>query len=233
MDISYFDLHSVNFEIRYDRAFLLWDRAGTIWQNIGNAYPNLKPREVTPAKVTATIEQRFQLTIEIDKFIANVFLPPNNIEDYTKICDHVMSMLTEVLHLKLFTRIGLRVIYRRNFESREEASAALISTKIMKVPEGTHFGIEGQPMLPRYYMRWEGDKRGVQVNFQAQERKILVEPVIGEPTVEGIEKQLYELVYDIDYFTIGTVEVGQFRASDWITNTMRIIRRDSKVLLGG
>jgi hypothetical protein len=88
-------------------------------------------------------------------------------------------------------------------------------------------------MLPRYFMRWEGDKRGIQVNFQAQERKILVEPVIGEPTVEGIEKDLYELVYDIDYFTIGTVEAGQFRASDWITNTMRVIRPDSKVFLGG
>ena len=40
-------------------------------------------------------------------------------------------------------------------------------------------------------------------------------------------------IYDIDYFTIGTAEAGQFRASDWITNTMRVIRRDSKVFLGG
>ena len=193
MDISYFDLHSINFEIRYDRAYLLWDRAGTIWQKISGAHPNLKPREVNPGKVQVTIDQRFQLTIEIDKTIVNVFLPPNNIEDYIELCDYVIPMLIEALQLTLFTRIGLRVIYRRNFQDREEASVALISTKIMNVPEGMHFGIEGRPMLPRYFMRWEGDKRGIQVNFQAQERKILVEPLIGEPTVEGIEKDLYEL----------------------------------------
>ncbi len=56
---------------------------------------------------------------------------------------------------------------------------------------------------------------------------------MGEPTVEGVDKDLFELIYDIDYFTIGTVEVGQFRASDWITNAMRVIRRDSKVFLEG
>jgi hypothetical protein len=233
MDISYFDLHSVNFEVRFDRAYLLWDRAGAIWQNIHKAYPNIKPREVNPGKVTMTIDQRFQLTTEMDKLIVNVFLPPNNVDDYVKLCEYFISMSIEILQVTLFSRIGLRSIYRRDFKNREEASAALISTKMMKIPEGMHFGIEGLPMLPRYSMRWEGDKRGVQVNFQAQERKILVEPVMGEPTVEGVDKDLFELIYDIDYFTIGTVEVGQFRASDWITNAMRVIRRDSKVFLEG
>jgi hypothetical protein len=231
MDISYFDLHSVNFEVRYDHAYLYWDRAGLLWQAMRQSNPNLKLKEAAPAKVMMTIDQRFQLTVEIDKLIVAVFTPPSNIDDYVPLCQQLLSLVVNTLDLTLFLRIGLRVIYRHQFRSREEASDALISTKIMKVPEGKHFGIEGQPKLPHYAIRWEGDKLGVQVNFRAQERKILVEGMMGETAVERIDKDLYELLFDVDYFTIGTVEVGQFRASDWIPNAMRVIRRDSKVFL--
>src|SRR5712664_3033196 len=105
MDISYFDLHSVNFEVRFDRAYLLWDRAGAIWQNIHKAYPNIKPREVNLGKVTMTIDQRFQLTTEMDKLIVNVFLPPNNVDDYVKLCEYFISMSIEILQVTLFSRI--------------------------------------------------------------------------------------------------------------------------------
>jgi hypothetical protein len=231
MDISYFDLHQANFEVRYDQAYLLWDRAGAIWQVMRRTNPNLKLKEAGPAKVVMTLDDRFQLSVELDKLAVSVFTPPSNIDDYIPLCQQVLSLAINNLELTLFSRIGMRVIYRHEFRSRAEASDALISTKIMKVPEGKHFGIEGQAKLPHYAIRWEGDKLGVQVNLRAQERKILVEAIMGETAVQGIEKDLYELIFDVDYFTIGTVEVGQFRASDWITNALRVIRRDSKVFM--
>ena len=233
MDISQFNLHSVNFELRYDHAYLLWDKAGAIWHDIRKANPNVKLREAGPAKVIMTIDRRFQLTIELEKLYIAVFTPPSNIDDFIDLCVSVVRTSVRTLEIPLFSRIGLRVIYRLNFESREEASNALISTRMMKIPEGKHFGIEGAPRLPHYAIRWEGDKLGAQVIVQAQERKILVEPALGETIVDPIEKDLFELVFDIDYFTIGTVEVGQFRASEWITNGMRVIRRDSSAFLGG
>ena len=159
-------------------------------------------------------------------------MPPANLDDYMALCQHLLSGAMNALELTAFSRIGLRAVYRRDFRSSEEASEALISTNIMKVPHGKRFGIEGKPKLPHYAMRWEGDNLGVQVNLRAQERKISVEPVMGEPTVERIERDLFELIFDIDYFTIGTVDVGQFRVSDWMLNAMRVIRRDSNVFLG-
>jgi hypothetical protein len=223
----------VHFELRYDQAYLLWDKAGAIWQDIRKANPNIKLREAGPAKVVMTIDRRFQLTIELDKLNISVFTPPSSMDDFIDLCMSVVRTSVHTLEIPLFSRVGLRVIYRQNFKSRAEASNALISTKMMKIPEGKHFGIEGEPRLPHYSIRWEGDKLGVQVIVQAQERKIMVEPALGETIVEPIEKDVFELVFDTDYSTIGTVESGQFRASEWITNGMRVIRRDSRAFLGG
>ena len=64
-------------------------------------------------------------------------------------------------------------------------------------------------------------------------RKILLDAPLGETALERVEKETFELIYDIDYFTVGTVDVGKFRASDWIPNATHVIRRDSKVFLGG
>jgi hypothetical protein len=232
MDLSYFNLHSVNFEVRYDMACLLWDRAGSIWHVMRKNYPTLKFKEVVPAKVRATVDDKYQLAVEIDKLSASVFLSVGSLGDYMELCQQLLSGAVKALELTAFSRIGLRLVHRRDFQSVKEASEVLISTNMMKVPQGKHFGIEGHPTLPHYAMRWEGDTLGVQVNFRTQERKVTVEPIMGEPTVQRIDKELFELIFDVDYYTIGSVDVGQFRVSDWMSNAMRVIRRDSKVFLG-
>jgi hypothetical protein len=231
MDLSHFEMHSVNFEVRYDMACLLWDRAGSIWQVLRRTNPSLKFKDVTPVKVSATLDDKYQLSVELEKLAVAVFLPPSNLNDYIELCQLLLSTAVKDLELTAFSRIGLRAMYRRDFRNSREASEALISTNIMRVPHGKHFGIEGQPTLPNYTIRWEGDTLGVQVNLRTQERKLSVEPVIGERFVERLEKNLFELIFDIDYFTIGMIDVGQFRVSDWMLNAMRVIRRDSHVFL--
>lgn len=51
--------------------------------------------------------------------------------------------------------------------------------------------------------------------------------------LEGAKVELHGVVYDVDYHTIGTLMVGQFRAKDWFDGAHRVIRRDSKTFLGG
>jgi hypothetical protein len=233
MDLSNFDLHSASFEVRYDQAYSLWDRAGGLWQAVRKSAPTIKLGESNPTKITGTIDRRFQLSVELEKVLVIVFPPPSILEDYTALCRNVLTAAVDILDIKLFSRIGLRIIYQRKFGSSEEAAGALLGTGIMKVPEGKHFGIEGPPKLPHYAIRLDGDNLGIQVNFRTQDRKIKIDAPMGETAFESVEKDIFELVYDIDYFTIGTVDVGQFRASDWIPNAIRLIRRDSKVFLGG
>lgn len=38
----------------------------------------------------------------------------------------------------------------------------------------------------------------------------------------------YEVIYDIDYYTIKTVSRGQFNVKDWIEQAYHLIKRDSK-----
>jgi hypothetical protein len=233
MDLAHFELHSASFEVRYDQAYSFWDRSGSLWQAVRKSAPTLKMTEAIPAKITGIIDRRFQLSLEIEKVFIGVYPPPSTFEDYIVLCRNVLASAIESLDITIFQRVGLRIIYQRKFRSSEEAADALLSTGIMKVPEGKNFGIEGQVKSPHYAIRLDGDNLGIQVNFRAQDRKIKLDVPIGETAIESIERDIFELTYDIDYFTIGTVDVGQFRASDWIPNAIRVIRRDSKVFLGG
>jgi hypothetical protein len=233
MDLSHFDLQSVSFEVRYNQAYFLWDRAGSLWQAVRKSAPTIKLTESIPTKIAGTIDRRFQVSVELEKVLVIAFPPPSTLDDYMALCRNLLSAAVDILEIKVFSRIGLRTIYQRNFRSSEEAAVALLSTGIMKAPEGKHFGIEGPPKLPHYAIRLDGDNLGIQVNFRAQERKIRIDVPMGETALESVEKDIFELNYDLDYYTIGTVDVGQFRASDWIPNAVRVIRRDSKVFLGG
>jgi hypothetical protein len=103
----------------------------------------------------------------------------------------------------------------------------------MKVPSGKHFGIEGQSKEPHYALRWEGNALGVTVNLRTQARKFLVEPPLADQAFDRIEKETFDLDYDLDYYTMVPASVGQFRAKEWIEQAMHVIQRDSKVFLGG
>jgi hypothetical protein len=231
LDISHFQLNSLNFEVRYDPAFLLWDKAGSLAEAIRKEHPNLKPNEASPGKISFEIDKKFQVAFELEKLNVSAFQPNISIDDFVALCHRVIALAVNTLQVTLFLRIGLRPIYRHEYRNRDEAAAALIGTGIMEVPEGRHFGIEGRPVLPHYAIRWEGDKLAIQVNFRVQERKVTLQLPLGETAVPNIEKDIIELIYDFDYFTVGSVEVGQFRALDWIPNAMRVIRRDSSVFL--
>jgi hypothetical protein len=233
MDLSHFDLRSVAFEVRYDQAYLLWDRAGALWQAVHRIAPTIKLTESVPAKISGFIERRFHVSVELEKVLIIVYPPPSTVEDYIALCRDILAAAIDILGVKIYSRIGLRLIHHRRFRSSEEAADALLSTGIMKVPEGKHFGIEGPPKLPHYAIRLDGDNLAVQVNLHTQERKLKIDVPLGETALESVEKDIFELIYDVDYFTIGTVDIGQFRASDWIPNALRVIRRDSKVFLGG
>ena len=40
------------------------------------------------------------------------------------------------------------------------------------------------------------------MNVRAQERRILVEPPLGEPVFDRVDKEVFDLDYDIDYYTM-------------------------------
>jgi hypothetical protein len=235
MDLSSFQLYSITFEVRYDPGFLLYDKAGLFWHALRQAHPTLKLTQVAPAKVVGNIDDQYQVSLELERFAADTFNPltPTKIESYLGLCGTWLSRATDMLELTLFSRIGLRLIYRKSYSNIGDASKELLALELLKIPTGKHFGIEGQPVGPVYSIRWEDGKLGMQVNLRTQQRKLAVEPPLGERAFERIDKEFFDFDFDLDYYTMVSVAVGQFSAKDWIQQAMRVIRRDSGVFLGG
>ncbi len=50
--------------------------------------------------------------------------------------------------------------------------------------------------------------------------------------IDRVDKEIFELEYDIDYYTMVPVSMGQFRAKEWIAQADRAVQRDSKIFLG-
>lgn len=232
MDLAQFRLHSATFEVRYEAAFLIWDQHGQIWTALRKLHPTLVITEATPGKVVGIIDRKYQIAIEVNRVSLTFYPPPSNVDSFVDICGECLSFATSILEVSLFTRVGLRVVYRNDCKSRDEASEKIARSGMIKIPSGKHFGIEGLPKLPSYALRWEGDKLGSSVTLRAQERKVVIEPGFGETAFSRIEKELYEVDFDIDYYTMVPVDIGQFRARDWILQAIHVIRRDSKIFLG-
>jgi hypothetical protein len=102
----------------------------------------------------------------------------------------------------------------------------------MKVPSGRHFGIEGEVKGPHYAIRWEGKNLGATANLRTQARRVIVEPPLGDRVFDRIDKELFDFDYDLDYYTMTPVPIGQFRAKDWIKQAASVVERDSRVFLG-
>jgi len=138
-------------------------------------------------------------------------------------------------HLKIqeYLRVGLRLFYRRTYRDKESSTIGVLETKLFSVPEGPHFGIKGSYSFPEFAIRWEGESLGVSFRLKAEGRKIDFDPPMDAPELQTIHEEKFGILCDVDYFTSGSLLVGQFRAHDWIKNGLHVIRRDSRGFLGG
>ena len=200
MDLSYFRLHSLAFKARYDPAFLLFDRTGEFWHELRSEHPTLKMAQVHPNRLVAVIDRQTQITLELERVVVEHYsLSAARLEGCVALCDTILSRAISTLELSIFNRLGVRLIYRLACRNKQESSDALLGLGLLKVPDGKHFGIAGKATGPHYAIRWEGDTLGVQVNLRTQERKMQVEPPIGDPIFEKIDQELFDSDFDIDY----------------------------------
>lgn len=233
LNFSDFKFTQISFEVRYENAYILWDRAGTIWKKFTTTWPNLKTEKIEPSQCIFTLETNFRLGVNLDKsFITNTN-PTSSLNIFIEMTHEFITSTIQYLEISSLNRVGLRLIYEKDFPSKSEAANALFSTKMMSTPEGKHFNVQGKYSLPRYSLLWEGASTGVRILLEAQERKIDFE---SNPPIEGINPVHLEkhiLVYDLDYYTIAKVSIGQLNVKEWISQNCRVLRRDAGIFLGG
>ena len=106
-------------------------------------------------------------------------------------------------------------------------------TKIINTPKSNVFNIEGAVRDAGFNMKLEDDDIGVIVRVQAVKRKVNFQAPIEAPELKSFEFEETGIMYDVDYYTARPIIVGQFKAREWIEQSHRLVRRDSKPFLGG
>jgi len=232
-DLSQFTLRRAVFEIRYNEAYILWDRTGQLWEAAINKWPNLKIVDANPAKQLFKLNDTYELNVELSKAHFSDTKPSSSLKNFIEFSESFLNLVTQTLNISEFTRLGFRLIYINDFPDKISAANSMLDTKMIKIPEGKHFNITGKVLLPVYSLRWEGESKGVKVVFRAQDKKIGFEAPLGFNEVPSMHLEKYELVYDIDYYTLAPIVKGQLKISEWLSEAYHLVKRDSKVFMGG
>lgn len=231
-DLSDFRLEQCVFEARYEPSYLLWDHAGSIWSQIRAKWPRLKLSQVEPSATQFTLDSRFNLSVFVDKFAVIDQAPDQSLKSFLDVAESLSKVAIHHLEINEFSRLGLRLIFFKEFSDREAASTALLSSQILNLPDGPHFGIDMPPVLPGYTVRWESKATGTTVRIEAEGRIIDFTPP-HFLDLRPMHKEVAGLKFDIDYYTVASVTVGQFSCRDWINQAWHLVNRDSKPFLTG
>jgi hypothetical protein len=231
-DLSSFQPEQGVLEIRYPLALDLWDKSGALWRSIQRKWPDLKLTLAEPMK-TQFQTGKNALKVEIELASITSVNPERSLEEFSAMAKDFFAMTTQYLQISLFKRVGLRLIYFKEFKDKKDASAAFFALRLVNVPDGKKFEIDDQPIDPQYILRWESDKKGVLVQCRVETRKTEFDP---PPTLESLIKPIHQeksgIVFDVDYYTVSAVEPGQIDMSQWVKHALHVISRDSRYIFG-
>jgi hypothetical protein len=237
-DLHFEDLGilSAAFETRFDEALLMWDRAGTLWDQVTKVVPDLKRQHVEPSKVVFSSQNRqeLELTAELGRLGVVEHRPDKKLQRFSEIVTKFSDLASSVLELTQYSRVGLRLIFDKQFPTQEAAAESLMSTEIIKASSTVQFGISSPLVQPECSFRREDGKNGFSVRLKAETVKFEFTPAPGwSEFADTISQVKHRVLLDIDCYLQAPVPVERMRFMDWIAQTFHIIKRDGAALIGG
>jgi len=231
-DLASFQLEQAVLEIRYPLALALWDKAGTLWQVIQEKWPEIKPVHAEPTRTAFQIG-RNGLNVETQLARITTVNPDRSLEEFSAMAKDFLRLTTQYLQVLLYKRIGMRLLYFKEFKDKNQAASAFFSLGLVKIPDGKRFEIENQPIDPQYVLRWESEKKGTLVQCRVETRKTDFDPPTAlESLIKPIHSEKSGIVFDVDYYTVSPVEPGQMDVVEWVRHGSHVIARDSKYIFG-
>jgi hypothetical protein len=231
--IEDFKLFNATFEVRYDNAYILWDSAGKIWSEVGKKFNKMTLEKAEPNVTSFLVDDRFKASVLLDKFYIIDVAPQSSLKDFISASDVFAGIVSKFLEIKVFTRIGFRLVFLKEFASKSGAADMLLDSGLIKVPQGKIMNIESHVTLPQISYSLEGDNYSARILLQAREKKIDFEAPPEVKELESVHVVKNELLFDLDYSTTKNVSIGQLDIKEWLSQAYHVIRRDSSVLFGG
>jgi hypothetical protein len=229
LSVDDFKIHRAICEIRYEDAHLLFDHTGRTLQNMKSAFTDLKVTSAAPNQTTGRCKEgAFALELAASRFSAEN--PDSKLEAFGVRCKNFFEIVIDSLELKVFTRIGLRVLYRADTTDLDKARKKLNELELVNRPSELRYEASEEP--EELILRWQNDEVGTMLRLKAEKGTVdVVLPPELEMEKSSISKSYVGLVLDVDTYTVAPVERSQWDASSWIQQSIRIVRRDTNKIL--
>ena len=229
-DLSSFTLEQCVLETRYPQALALWDSSGALWRAVQEKWPDMHLVKAEPAK-TSFQQGKTGLVVELQAARIIVLDSAKSTDELAKIGRDFFNLTALHLQLSIYERLGLRLIYFREFRDRGEAALAFDSLRLLRVPDTKKFEVGEKPVNQQYSLRWESEKKGASISCRAETRKIDYDPPVESVQIfSPIHKERNGIVVDVDYYTVAPVEIGQVDMGEWANHALHVVSRDTRFL---
>lgn len=225
LTISDFKLRQVICELRYPDAFLVFDRTGEIYHQLGKKFTNLHSDAASPVQTQMTADEGIAV-VELNALRFSRNDPDSKLEKFSANSKILFDLAVDKLDLSVFTRIGLRQIFAKSYETASEPKAAVNALKVFGIGSEKRFGID-HPNVTEILIRWEDKQLGTILRLTAQSGRIDAQlpPDLGVAE-SSVHKDFHNLILDVDYYTLAAVERGQWDAATWIAQSARIVHKE-------
>ncbi len=230
LSIDDFKAFSITCELRYKNAYLIFDRTGHVLEDLRDSFTDIKISNAGPIQTTFTAgEGTLVLEIGACRFTSP---PDKNAEAFTTHCKAFFDAVIERLNVRVFTRVGLRYILRKEFKTLEESKAALASLALVNLRPTKRFN--SSDSATEVLFRWEDESLGATVRLRAETADITIAiPPELKDQIPNVDRKIVGLTLDIDYYTVAPVEREQWDAREWIPGKLRLIRKEVDGILRG
>jgi hypothetical protein len=229
-DLSFFKINQANLQIIYPNSFSLWDNSGKIWDKVKHKYPEMKSFEdPAPNKTTFNIDKNNLFSVAINNLTVGSVFPISNLDNFIEKCLFIYKICLDELHFNLIERLGFRLIYSKEYPSLDEITKLFLDLDLIKFPQKKLFNIDGKMTFYNFHFKWEGETLGCSTQLRAEKNNLILDPPLGWD-LEVIKKEKYLAYYDVDYYTIGNINVNQLDLSTWLELAFRQIKKESETL---
>jgi hypothetical protein len=196
-------------------------------------YPGMRAVETSPNKIHINVSDSLIAQMGLELSFCAAVLPKSDLGDLTNFASVMFAHVVQELDVDAFTRIGLRLVYDRRFESRKEAAEFVLSQTPLPRLRGKRMGVEGTQLDPEIAVRYEGETTGFHVRLKSEEVTMSSTPPAEFRDALPANVVRSFGVLDVDYYALGVTSAASFNAAAIIESWSHVLRRDLPGLFDG
>jgi len=213
-------LETCTFEVRFDKALLLWDRSGRLWLEATERFPGLEPTENISPNATQFRDGLATFAVDLDR--CSVIFRGSSISrrDVLDAAPSFFEIVRDVLELTHATRLGFRPVFRRMVRDQAEAMRCLRAAGVL-----TEAGCPWNTASPEWIrgsamQRWKDGPTEFVLTVRTDEQTVRSVPPAGVPAHLAqrltLDETHHVFTVDIDYSTNAEVPRSKLDAAEWL-----------------